>query len=57
MFLIQVILFVTSLEASHSRLGESIPVSHQNSQTIKKIEADILIFLDCSVLYRQIVKR
>ena len=37
-------------------IGESMPASHQNSQTSKKIEIDISIFFGYSLLCWRIVK-
>ena len=53
---IQVIHFIATLESNHSRLGESMPVSYQNSQTSKKIERNISKFLGYSVLSGHIIK-
>ena len=45
------LLYIKSLESSHSGSKESLPVSHQNSQNSKEIGIDISIFLDSSILY------
>ena len=44
------ILFIIGLEGSHFESRESIPVSHQNSQTSKQIGLDMSILAGCSVL-------
>ena len=45
------VLFIISSEDSHFGSTENMPVSHQDSQTSKEIDADISILFDSSVLY------
>ena len=50
-------LVIISLEGSHFRYMESMPVSQQNSQISKEVGVDISAFLGSSVLYWHIAKQ
>ena len=45
------VLLIVSLEGSYFGSRESMPVSHQGSQTSKEIGVDTLVFVGSSVSY------
>ena len=55
-YIFHIVLFILSFEDRHFESREYMPVSHQNSQTSKEIDADISIFFGSFVLYWYIVK-
>ena len=48
---------IISLGSSHFGSRESMPVSHQNGETSKDIDVDVLVFVGSSVLYCRLVKQ
>ena len=43
-YIFHIVLFILSFEDRHFESREYMPVSHQNSQTSKEIDADISMF-------------